>query len=143
MPNWFVYDTTNDRSKDWIVSSPIDPTYPVGVDEGAIKDPDISALLSIPLKYWKHSGGAVVEMSQAEKDAVDAVITAAIVLRQKEAAKDIIDTLQSQGRMIRAFAEIIIREINILRALGSLPDRTLNQLKSAIQAEIDAGTSDP
>lgn len=37
--------------------------------------PDVSAVEgTVPLKYWKWNGSAVVEMSQAEKDTVDATL---------------------------------------------------------------------
>ena len=42
------------------------------IASNVLLDPDLSALSGIPMKYWKQSGGSVVEMSQAEKDAVDA-----------------------------------------------------------------------
>ena len=35
-------------------------------------NPDLSGVSGVPEKYWKVSGDSVVEMSQAEKDAVDA-----------------------------------------------------------------------
>lgn len=34
-------------------------------------NPDLSAVLGIPQQYWKVEGDSVVEMNQAEKDAVD------------------------------------------------------------------------
>ena len=37
-----------------------------------IINPDLSAVSGVPMKYWKCSGDSVVEMSQAEKDTVDA-----------------------------------------------------------------------
>lgn len=36
-----------------------------------IINPDISAVKIIPLKYWKHDGNKILEMTQAEKDTVD------------------------------------------------------------------------
>ena len=44
------------------------PEYPT-VDW--LINPDLSALSSVPNKYWKISGSTVVEMTQAEKDQVD------------------------------------------------------------------------
>lgn len=34
-------------------------------------NPDVSSLTEVPVKYWKHNSGAIGEMSQAEKDAID------------------------------------------------------------------------
>jgi len=50
------------------------PDYPAA--EWLI-DPDVSALAAVPQKYWKVSEGKVVEMSAAEKTAVDAAATTA------------------------------------------------------------------
>lgn len=41
-------------------------------DPNVIVNPDISALGSVPLKYWKREKDNVLEMTQAEKDVVDA-----------------------------------------------------------------------
>jgi hypothetical protein len=41
-----------------------------------------------------------------------------------------------ERRLIRAFAEVVKDEVNILRAYHSLPDRTLAQLKAAIKAKL-------
>lgn len=38
----------------------------------AIINPDVLAIQSVPLKYWKRSGDTIVEMTQAEKDAITA-----------------------------------------------------------------------
>jgi hypothetical protein len=39
-------------------------------------NPDLSAL-SVAQKYWKHSAGSIIEMSQAEKDDIDGGLEAA------------------------------------------------------------------
>jgi len=44
------------------------PDYPVA---DWIINPDLSALTSVPEKYWKIVGDDVVEMTQTEKDTVD------------------------------------------------------------------------
>lgn len=46
-------------------------------DPDVIVDPDISALTGVLVKYWKRSGNTVVQMTQAEKNAVDAAELAA------------------------------------------------------------------
>lgn len=45
------------------------PDYPTS---DWIVNPDMSNVEGVPLKYWKLDGTDVVEMSQAEKEAVDA-----------------------------------------------------------------------
>lgn len=47
--------STDYSSEDWII------------------DPNLTALASVPHKYWKVSGDTVVEMNQTEKDVVDGV----------------------------------------------------------------------
>lgn len=58
------------------------PDFPV---EDWIINPDLSALTGVPQKYWKVVGDTVVEMTQPEKDAVDAAEAAQIsALHQKD-----------------------------------------------------------
>lgn len=45
------------------------PDYPT---EDWLINPDLSALSAVPQMYWKVSGELVLEMTQAEKDVVDA-----------------------------------------------------------------------
>ena len=45
------------------------PDYPVDI---WIINPDMSNVVGVPKKYWKIEGDLVLEMNQAEKDAVDA-----------------------------------------------------------------------
>lgn len=51
-----------------------------------IINPDLSALTSVPQKYWKVSGDSVLEMNQTEKDAVDAALLAAYQANLKSIA---------------------------------------------------------
>lgn len=41
-------------------------------DPDCIVNPNVSAVLGVPRRYWKRSGSSVLEMSAAEKAAVDA-----------------------------------------------------------------------
>lgn len=132
--------------------------------------PDVVINPSIPvgvaIKYLKHVTGSIVEMTQEEKDAVDAAEVAAFLARLKSNAKSLYDGQQEQGQALRALVYVLIDEINILRqwtisfksetalassladfktrvaTLPTLPDRTLAQAKTAIQTEIDNGTVD-
>lgn len=121
---------------------------------------------AVPLKYWKHVAGTIVEMTQAEKDAVDASLAAAALSRLKITAKALYDGQQEQGQALRALVLVLLDEINTLRGwmqdfkdgvatannladvktlvagLPNTPDRTLAQAKTAIQSEIDAGSVD-
>ena len=49
------------------------PDYPI---EDWVINPDLSSLSDIPTKYWKCEGDLVLEMTQGEKDVVDATIEA-------------------------------------------------------------------
>jgi hypothetical protein len=52
------------------------PDFPVG---DWVINPDLSPVSGVPAKYWKLTGDVLSEMSQAEKDAVDAAELAAQV----------------------------------------------------------------
>ena len=117
-------------------------------------------------KYRKISNGAVVEMSQGEKDALDAAESAAQTLSIRNGAKSQLDGFADNPLYQRALADILKEEINLLRkwtrdfktevaaatnlanlqtrvaTLPTLNDRTLTQLKTAIDARIDDGTID-
>ncbi len=98
-------------------------------------DPDLSAVANVPERYWQESGGVFSEMDQTGKDAVDAVILTRKTQQERKFAKDEIDG----KRVLKAFAEVVMDEINILRAEHGLPARTLFQLVTAIKNKIDAG----
>ncbi len=53
------------------------PDYPTA---DWLINPDLSALAAVEQKYWKVVGETVVEMTQPEKDAVDAAEAAAVLL---------------------------------------------------------------
>ena len=166
MPNWAIYSTLNNRVKSWITSSPIDPVYPVGPNEGALKDPNVSQLAGVPLIYWKQAGGALEEMTQGEKDALDAEIAAAAIAAMRSGGITSLSDATPGGVLLRAFADITKDEINNLRqwivlfkaqvalasnlanlqtrvaTLPDMPDRTLVQLRNSIENRIDSGNVD-
>lgn len=52
----------------------VDPTAPKGsmvAKSGAVFNPNISALINVPRKYWKIADGQVLEMDVFEKQIVD------------------------------------------------------------------------
>ena len=168
MPNWIIYDTalTQNTVKQYLLSDPHDPTYPVGVNEGSIKDPNVSQVIAQPMRYWKVVSGSVVLMTAGEQNTVDAAITTANTLAVRAAAKAMLDGFLSSSLFQRAVADIIKDEINSLRGwvvsfkaqvalatnlanlqtrvagLPDMPDRTLAQLKTAIKNRVDDGTVD-
>lgn len=151
MANVAIYDEENDRIIDY-KKSVNTPDYQNRAD--VLINPDVSALAGVPIKYWKHSGGAVVEMTQSEKDALDQAEADAQLAALKQSAKDYVDSgNDSDRRMIRALAWVIfnsmvetrnkvneiITEINRNPTINvdALPNRTWQQLKKAVKNEID------
>ena len=116
----------------------------------AIINADLSALEGIvPRRDWKHESGAIVAWTQAEIDtrtAAEAAAQAAAAAQElvnirAEAAAGM-DNFEVTPLLLRAFADILKDEINQLRALHSLPDRTLAQLRTAITAKVNGGSVD-
>lgn len=166
MPNWAVYDTVTNRVKNYLTSSPIDPTYPVGVNEAALKDPSTANVFLLPLRYWKQSGGALAAMSQAEKDQVDTELAAASLAAIRTGGGNLLDANSTVGILLRGLADIMRDEINILRgwitdfktdvaaatsladlktrvaANADLLDRTLSQIRTSIKNRMDSGSVD-
>ena len=91
-----------------------------------ISAPDLSAVAGVPVKYWKIVGDVVTEMSQAEKDAVDAAIL-------DTARNNAVAELDNLEGILRQVLLIIMSEINTLRSEHGLSARTLQQLKTAIR----------
>lgn len=61
--------TVLNRNTLTLLSSVHTPNYPT---EDWIVNPDLSAVVSVPTRYWKIVGDVVSEMIQVEKDVVDA-----------------------------------------------------------------------
>lgn len=93
-----------------------------------ISEPDLSAVAGVPRKYWKITGDVVSEMSQVEKDAVDAAALSAT----RDSAVAELDSVEGTLRQV---IKILISELNILRSQHGLPDRTLLQLRTQIRDE--------
>ncbi|KKK74030.1 hypothetical protein LCGC14_2887850, partial [marine sediment metagenome] len=101
LTNWFIPSVW---ASDVVICDPADPDIPnrvvsyrksVNTQEAWLTDPtflinpDLSGVAGIPRSYWKCNGSAVVEMSQAERDIVDAPATAEAARQQ--AAQDELD----------------------------------------------------
>lgn len=172
MPSIVIFNTGNDRLIDFKTSVNA-PDYEGRPDvlifdntttphEDTVK----AFVNSHERKYLKVSGGDVVEMSQVEKDVVDAEIEAAHDSVVRTQAKGLTDGFSDLPLLLRAVADIVKDEINLLRerdrdrsvdvaaattltnlktlwaARASLTDRTLAQIKTAIKARIDSQTID-
>lgn len=114
-----------------------------------VVDPDLSSLDGVPVRDWKHEDGGIVEWTQAEKDArstaeaAGKVTDAAAVLAQirSEAAAGL-DGFDREPLLLRAFAAIVLDEINRLRDEHGLEHRTLAQLRAAISSRVESGDVD-
>jgi hypothetical protein len=61
------------RTTNELLRSVNTPDYP---STDWIQNPDLSSVLNVPKHYWKLVGDSVIEMTQVEKDTVDAAIAA-------------------------------------------------------------------
>lgn len=95
-----------------------------------IESPDLSNVVGVPTKYWVITGDVITEMSQAEKDAVDAALLSAgrDAVIQRE-----IDDLES---VMRQLVKLMVSEINILRQQHALADRTLAQVRTQLRDDL-------
>lgn len=110
------------------------PDFPV-VDW--IVNPDLTAVAGQPVKYWLISGDTVSLADAGEQATIDAAILAAQVAADKDREKQEFD----DRRVLKGLAELLVDEFNILRTIEGLPPRTFAQLRTAIQAKIDAGAN--
>ena len=84
--------------------------------------PDLSAVIGIASIYWVITGDVISEMSQAEKDAVDAA-------RLSDARDDAIDEHVEQSEsVVRQMLQMMIRENNILREQFNITTAEIAQL---------------
>lgn len=129
------------------------PDFP---DADWFHNPDVSAVLAVPTKYWRVGTNPVQEMDAAEKAAVDQAEADAATTADRTAAKADIER-----RLFVALVKVLIDEINILRTRdrdraadvatalsladlktlwalrAELTDRTGAQARNAIKNEID------
>ena len=97
----------------------------------------------VPSRYWKLNAEQtdVLEMSRTQKDAVDAARDATRLQNAKTEGKAIFDdSRDGTSLVLRAVIRLLIDEINTLRALHSLPARTLTGLRAALRKKIDGET---
>ena len=108
-----------------------------------IEDPDLSNVVDVPNIYWVITGDVITEMTQGQKDIVDA----ALLSDSRNAAIEAdIDNLES---VMRQLTQLILREINILRAqfntttaevqqltTTEFADRTMAQAKAQMRSDL-------
>jgi hypothetical protein len=103
------------------------PDYPV---ENWIINPDLSSLIV--------EGDTVRDMTDVEKDVVDANEASAAEAAAKTAAKAVIDGADPiMNKTLTAIAEVIQDELQALKNNTPLASRTMDQLKQAAKDKID------
>ncbi len=108
-----------------------------------IEDPDLSAVAGVPSIYWIIIGDVISEMSQGEKDTLDAFLLSAA--RDAEIQAEI-DGLESTMRQL---AKMFVSELNVLRQQfntttaevqqatdTNFADRTLAQVKQQLRNDL-------
>ena len=95
-----------------------------------IKDPDVSSVAGFETRYWVIAGDIVSLMSGSARAAVDAV---ALENSRDNAMTSQVDDTES---VLRAFATVVMNELNVLREQHELPDRTFVQLRTAMRNEL-------
>ena len=110
------------------------PDYPT-VDW--IINPDLSALAGVPTKYWTITGDVITEMTQGEKDAVDAAETAAQLAVFKQQLKDEFD---AQNDNTKALGLLMLDMYDLIKAntTNTMPDLTAAQLKTRFENIVDS-----
>jgi hypothetical protein len=108
-----------------------------------IEDPDLSSVVGVPNIYWIITGDVITEMSQGQKDTVDAAL---LFDSRNTAIEADIDNLES---VMRQLTQLTLREINILRQQfntttaesnqltdTALADRTMAQAKAQMRSDL-------
>lgn len=135
MPN-YIHRTTKAYTRS---IAPADLPEPIG---NYIEDPDLSAVEGQPVRYWEISGDSVLLADQATRDAIDA----ALAESDRDALITRVDDVED---ILRAFASVLVDEINILRQQFNVTtsesnqltdtaftDRTLAQLRTALRNKL-------
>lgn len=123
-------------------TSPADLAEPLA---NYIEDPDLAAVEGVPNIYWIITGDVVSEMSQGEKNIVDAAL---LVIRRDAAIQGEIDEIES---VMRQLVRLMVSELNILRQQfntttlevnqatdTAFTDRTLAQVRSQLRGDLGA-----
>lgn len=102
--------------------------------------PDVSAVVGIPTKYWTGTS-VVTEMTQAEKDAIDAAEQAAQIAVMKEAIKARFDqqddSTRALGLLMLELYQLIRAELKPAALNNPLPNITPQQLKTRFLSIVD------
>ena len=94
-----------------------------------IEQPDLSAVAGQPSKYWIITGDVVSLVDQATQDAIDAQ-------EDSDRLDSIASKLDITQDIWKAFAEVMLDQLNTLRAFHGLPNASLAQLKTAVRNKL-------
>lgn len=171
MPSIVIFNESNNRCLQFLPS--LDPFPFLNRTDVLIFDDTttqsesevMNLLATVPVTYTKKTGNPQIsEMTQVEKDQVDAALLQAARVRARAQAVRLIDAVAANPLLMRAIADIVKDEINNLRhwdmnlktavaaattlanlktgvaALPNLPDRTFEDLRTAIINKINSGS---
>lgn len=121
------------------------PDYP---ESEWLHNPNMSAVAGVSRQYWKAPADwettlGPLEMTQSEKDAVDAAIAAAeldALRADSDAAID--ENRDFHSLVIRAVAKVVLDEVNLLREQNSLAPRTWEEMTAAVKNKLTSGEGD-
>jgi hypothetical protein len=88
-------------------------------------------------KFYESGSNTIRNATQPEIDAWAAAETDDENQQDADQAKDLLNTHPRMRKVLVALSEIIMDEINVLRAIASLPARTLSQLKTLMTNRIN------
>ena len=89
----------------------------------------ISAVAGQPTKYWVVVGDVISLADAGARAVIDATEAAT-------RADNTADELDRAQTIMRAFAEVVLDEVNLLRGQHALAPRTLAQLKTAVRSKL-------
>lgn len=116
-----IYDKTTNKIKEYLKSAHT-PDYSSRDD--VVINPSVP---NVPMKYWKQQGGAILEMTQVEKDTVDQAESDA----QAQAVLDAIDNYEvSTLEIITA----LVKRINV-----RIPGNVITKQEITQQIRDDRG----
>lgn len=101
--------------------------HPVGE---YLKNPDLLAVKGVERYYWKVENNSLMAMSPTERAAID-------VQRTTEALDEKVEEYLTGREVTKAFALLLIDEINILREAASMQPRTMQQFVQAMKQRIN------
>lgn len=94
-------------------------------------NPDVSAVLAVPRKYWKHQLGTVAEMTIAEKLIIDTLEATNIINANRSGPVNEVDEVSPVGVKDRAMIELHNKRANYII-------NRLIELQNRVQAMLDS-----